>query len=83
MVDDDYTDKEDFATDEAIEFNTRDDDDCNEDDNNNGSDNDNNDDLYSKVATNKKRIKETHLKQTTLKKTKSVVATKCNKKAGT
>jgi hypothetical protein len=80
MVDDDYTDKEDFAADEAIEFNNRDDNDGNNDNDDNGGDDDNDHGLYSKVATNKKRKKGTHSKQTTLKKTKSVVATKRNKK---
>jgi hypothetical protein len=83
MVDDDYTDKEDFSADKAIELNNWDNNDGNDDDNDNGSDDDEDDDLYSEVTTNKKRKKGTRSKQTTLKKTKSVAATKCNKKAGT
>jgi hypothetical protein len=81
MVDNDYTDKEDFATNKAVEFNNRDDNDGDNNDDNNGSDDDNDDDLYSKVATNKKRKKGTRSKQTTLKKTKSVAAAKRNKKS--
>jgi hypothetical protein len=80
MVDDDYTDKEDLAADEAIEFNNRDDDDGDDNDDDNGGDNDDDYDLYSKVGTNKKRKKETRSKQATLKKTKSVAATKTQQK---
>ncbi len=81
MVDDDYTDKEDCAANEAIEFDNREDDKSDNKDDNNGGDDDNNDDLHSKDMTKKKRKKGTHSKQTTLKKTKSVAATKHNKKS--
>jgi hypothetical protein len=62
MIDDDYTDKEDFAADEAIEFNNWDDDDGDDDDDNNGGDDDDDDDLYNEVAINKKRKKGTRSK---------------------
>ncbi len=61
MVGDDYTNKEDVAIDKAIEFNNHNDDDDDDDAN---KDDDNDYDLYSKVATIKKRKKGVMPKQT-------------------